>query len=512
VHVQATGAIVAANAEAQRILGQTYDALTQRLTSDFDSETVREDGTHCPVENYPVSRALATGKAQPPMTIGVRRPDGTTSWAVYTAVPVLDPATGKVSGAVVTLLDVTDRKRFERALVESEARLRSVLESAPNMIISADREGRILFINRPVPPRTSEEVVGKSIYDFVRPDDVARVRACVEGVLATGRIDAYEIHSGIEETTWYSVHVGPIRYGDEIAGVTMVTWDITERRALEARLAMADRLASIGTLVAGVAHEINNALMYLLGNLDFMRRRITGSPDAGPLHPGAMPVPVSATSTTSMPASSTFVLTDLIGRVFDPFVTTKPPGVGTGLGLHICRSIVTGMGGDISVTSRVGVGTSFVVRLPLNAGALAPVPSDQARRSVAGCRILVVDDEVSIANIVRDMLEGHDVEIALSGREAISRLREADYDVILCDLIMPEVTGIDVYESLRSRGRGEERRIVFMTGGAFTDGARRFLDVVPTGGSRSRSTARRWNALSRLARHGECKEGAERPP
>jgi two-component system, cell cycle sensor histidine kinase and response regulator CckA len=578
VHVEATGAIVAANAEAQRILGQTYDALTQRLTSDFDSETVFEDGSHCRAEDYPVSRALATGQAQPPMTIGVRRTDGTTSWAVYTAVPVLDPATGVVSGAVVTLLDVTDRKRFERALVESEARLRSVLDSAPNMIMSADREGRILFINRPVPPQTSDEVIGKSIYDFVRSEDVAKVRACVEGVLASGKIDAYEIHSGVEATTWYSVHVGPIRYGDEIAGVTMVTWDITERRALEARLAMTDRLASIGTLVAGVAHEINNPLMYMLGNLDFMRRRIKGSPEADSLgtaldaaaegagrirdivrdlssfsHDGERrwiavdvheliesslriaasqlrfrahvrrdfrPVPPLSVNTTRLGQvflnlilnaaqaipegnvaknevrvstkvddagifvfevadTGSGIAPELIGRVFDPFVTTKPAGVGTGLGLHICRSIVTAMGGDILVTSRVGVGTSFVVKLPLNAGALGDPPPDEARRPVVGCRILVVDDETSVANVVRRMLEGHDVDVALSGREAISRLREADYDLILCDLIMPDVTGIDVYEALRSRGRGEEQRIVFMTGGAFTDGARRFLDVVP---------------------------------
>jgi PAS domain S-box-containing protein len=472
VHVSASGAILSANAEAQRILGQTYDALTQRLTSDFDPETIWEDGTPCRVADYPVTKALTTGHAQPPATIGVLRPDGTVSWAVYTAVPVLEPSTGRVSGAVVTLSDITGRKRIEQALRESEAHLRSVLESAPNMILSADREGRIRFINRAVPPTTTEGVIGTSIYDYVRPPDEARVRACVERVLATGHVDGYDIqgpeHLGARS---YTVRVGPISYGSVVAGVTIVTWDVTERRALEAQLAAADRAASIGTLVAGVAHEINNPLMQALGNIELLRRGLRSFPEAVALREaveavaegaghirdvvrdlsccsengergslavdvheliesslrlaqgqlrtrarvrrcfGAVPelslnlnsarlgqvllnlilnaaqaIPegrvdeneVSVTTRVEEGGMLVVVVADtgegippdLINRVFEPFVTTKAAGAGTGLGLHICRSIVTAMGGSISVKSTVGAGTTFSIRLPLVARAI----------------------------------------------------------------------------------------------------------------------------------------------
>jgi PAS domain S-box-containing protein len=577
VHVSAAGVVLAANAQAQRILGRTYDALTQRLTYDFAAATIHEDGTPCRVEDYPLSRALATGQSQPPMTIGVRRLDGTTFWAVYTAVPLRDPVTGEVSSAVVTFLDVTEHRRVERALGESEARLRSVLESAPNMIISAERDGTIVFVNRTLPPDTPANVVGKSIYDFVAPDDVARVRACVEGVLATGRIDGYEIRAPVGGA-WLSVRVGPVRFGDEIVGVSFVTWDITERRALDARLAMAERLASIGTLVAGVAHEINNPLMYVLGNLEFLHRKVAGSPDTDPLraavkaategterirdivrdlgnfsHDGERrvlavdvhqliessirmassqlrfrarirrdfrPVPPLCVSTTRLGQvflnlilnaaqaipegnvktnevrvstwadgagnlvvevadTGSGIPPDLIGRIFDPFVTTKPAGVGTGLGLYICRNIVTAMGGDISVTSTPGVGSVFSVKLPFDTSVVEPGLPFESMRRKPRARILVVDDEASILETLLGMLRGHDVDVASTGHEAICRLRDAEYDVVFCDLIMPDVTGIDVYESARARGRGDERRIIFMTGGAFTDGARRFLEGVP---------------------------------
>jgi PAS domain S-box-containing protein len=380
-------------------------------------------------------------------------------------------AVAKLPAREEALDDIGARKLIERALRESEARLRSVLESAPNMIISTDLEGRILFVNHPVPPATAAAACGKSIYDFVEPEDVARVRACVLGVLATGKIDAYEIRSPAPlGARWYSVSVGPVLLGDEPAGVTMVTWDITERRALEAKLAVSDRLASIGTLVSGVAHEINNPLMCLFGNLEMLRRGLPASSDASPLRAALDEVSQSAArirdvvrdlttvsregdrelvavdihelvesairivqgqlrqrarvtrdfgSAPEMLVSSarlgqvfmnlllnaahaipegrvdaneirvstrhdegTLVVDvadtgegippDLIGRVFDPFVTTRSSSGGTGLGLHICRNIVVAAGGTISVRSTMGSGTVFSVRLPLAASATGP--------------------------------------------------------------------------------------------------------------------------------------------
>ena len=107
VQVTPEGAIVRANAEAQRILGLSYDELTQRFVADFEPVTCWEDGTPCAVADYPVTRALVENRAQPPVTIGVRRPDGQTSWAIFTAIPLPDPVTAACTGVIVTFVDIT---------------------------------------------------------------------------------------------------------------------------------------------------------------------------------------------------------------------------------------------------------------------------------------------------------------------------------------------------------------------------------------------------------------------
>ena len=101
VHVSIDGTVLTANAEALRILGLSYDELSGKYTAEFEPVTLLEDGSPCSAEEYPVTQALMTGKAQPPKTIGVRKPDGELSWAIFTAVPVHAPEGGGVSGAVL---------------------------------------------------------------------------------------------------------------------------------------------------------------------------------------------------------------------------------------------------------------------------------------------------------------------------------------------------------------------------------------------------------------------------
>ena len=123
VQVSREGSFVRANAEAQRFLGLADDDLTQRVVTDFASQTIWEDGSPCAMQDYPVSKCLATHQPQPATTIGVRRPDGTTAWAVFTAIPLTDPATDETTGAVVTFLDITERKRAEAEHQRLEAQL-----------------------------------------------------------------------------------------------------------------------------------------------------------------------------------------------------------------------------------------------------------------------------------------------------------------------------------------------------------------------------------------------------
>ena len=175
----------------------------------------------------------------------------------------------------------------------------------------------------------------------------------------------------------------------------------------------------------------------------------------------------------------------LLRRIFDPFVTTKPAGRGTGLGLSICRRIVHSLEGTIEIKSHPGQGAVACVVLPKATRAQRPLtvpPSSMSaiRRAARGkLSILVVDDEPVIARLIQKALVDHDVTTAHDGREAIALMGENAYDVILCDLIMPEMTGMDVYRAALQRATPMNDRIVFMTGGAFTQRARDFLQSVP---------------------------------
>jgi CheY-like chemotaxis protein len=166
---------------------------------------------------------------------------------------------------------------------------------------------------------------------------------------------------------------------------------------------------------------------------------------------------------------------DIVGRVFDPFFTTKPHGVGIGLGLAISHQIVSSIGGEISVTSTVGVGSTFRISfLAADPNAKITEPRIEVPVVVSALRILVIDDEAQVGRAVVALLSPeHDVLAVTRARAALERLAAGDdFDVILCDLMMPELNGMDLFSQLAERDRG---RLVFMTGGPFTPQARAFL-------------------------------------
>jgi len=173
---------------------------------------------------------------------------------------------------------------------------------------------------------------------------------------------------------------------------------------------------------------------------------------------------------------------DIQRRLFTPFFTTKPVGAGTGLGLAICHRIVTQLGGTIAVESTVGVGTSVTVTLPTVAerrthAVTAPPPMVPAapRRG----RVLVIDDEDAIGHAVRRMLAAeHEVHSVTSAAAAVAGFERGErFDVVLCDLMMPDMTGFELCATLERVDPSQAERLVIMTGGAFSPDAREFIEA-----------------------------------
>lgn len=170
---------------------------------------------------------------------------------------------------------------------------------------------------------------------------------------------------------------------------------------------------------------------------------------------------------------------EVLPRIFDPYFTTKPPGQGTGLGLSICHRLIGAIGGSITVDSAPSAGSCFRVALPLARPAAATVPAEQAAEApVRSARILIIDDEADLRRTFARMLErDHQVSTVGSAREAEALITAGTrFDIVLCDLMMPEVTGMDLYSELGHLVPEQAARMAFITGGAFTDRARAFLD------------------------------------
>jgi CheY-like chemotaxis protein len=171
--------------------------------------------------------------------------------------------------------------------------------------------------------------------------------------------------------------------------------------------------------------------------------------------------------------------TEVLPRIFESFFTTKPPGVGTGLGLSISRDIVTSAGGELTVESVPGRGALFRVRLPAaGVGAVARPKTVPSHKAVQRRRLLAVDDEALLLKAYRRMLlSHHDVETTLGAKEALRLFgQDRAFDVVLCDLQMPEMSGSELYETVRQRWPELAQRFIFITGGACSPEARRFLE------------------------------------
>ena len=171
-------------------------------------------------------------------------------------------------------------------------------------------------------------------------------------------------------------------------------------------------------------------------------------------------------------------------QIFDPFFTTKPPGVGTGMGLSIVYGIIRQHGGEIRYESHPGTGTRFTIELPV---LMVPTPEkatdaaagELSRPAAVTSRILVVEDEPTVAQLLVDILteEGHEVEATLDSQEGLTRLSRKKYGLVICDLRMPRLDGRAFYDALVRSGSPVRNRILFITGDTVARGTHEFLQA-----------------------------------
>jgi len=254
--------------------------------------------------------------------------------------------------------------------------------------------------------------------------------------------------------------------------------------------------------VRGHAGQVNQVFMNLLTNA---AQALSGRPDATITvettgDAGAVEVKIGDNGQGIPP--------DVLPRIWDPFFTTKDVGEGTGLGLSICHGIISGLGGQISIDSSPGHGTIVRVVLPPQAESVdAPAPTlvvepGTATNGQRRHRVMLVDDEPQVAQTMERLLRrDYDVTLAGCGRDAIDLInRGVRFDAIVSDVMMPNMTGIELIEELQRIAPDQAQRLIFLSGGAFTAQTRERLDQLGAPQLEKPITARELRAcVNRIA-------------
>ncbi len=512
-----------------------------------------------------------------------RASDGAHFGVDLSVAPVFDDS-GTITHYVGTYRDATASRRAEQTF-------RSLIEASPDAMV-VHRRGVIVYVNQRIVTMlgytTAEELIGRPILDLVHPDDRERVTERVRAMTASGGPAAPQEEKFLNKDGGFvivEVIALPVVFLGEPA-ILAIGRDVSERHRMTARMMEMDRTIVVGTLAAGVGHEINNPLTYVTTNLDFATQLLanlrTGQPvqeatidqaltalrdaatgagrvrdivgdlrmfarggdeayvsvdvhavvtsaiqmalhevrhrallvqrldavpsvtgDAGKLIQVVLNLLVNAAQAIDAGTAEENTITvstythdgnavvevsdtgpgipaDTIAHIFDPFFTTKAAGQGSGLGLAISRKIVAAHRGRIEVNSTVGHGTTFRVALPASTAATAePVAPTAMPLAPRRARVLVVDDEPIIGRSVARILQQHEVDVATSAAAALQLVSTHTYDVIICDLMMPDLTGMDLQAALEKDYPQASTRMVFMTGGAFTPRAQAFLHTHP---------------------------------
>ena len=241
LQLDARGAVVMSNTTAQRLLGHSAGALAALTLDALEHGALRDDG-HPLGPSSPLRRCLELGKPQPPMTVGLRTARGELLWTSLTAVPVEDDGQG-AAAIMVTLVDISERRKIERALQESEIKYQLLVEASDVFLLCFDRRGIIFHANELIADlfsATVDSLIGQSLADLAPdlPELAEAYLARFEQVMESGiGVSVEEMIEVRGKTGWFSSTVVPLRdFDGEVTGVQVVARDITRRRRAEIAL------------------------------------------------------------------------------------------------------------------------------------------------------------------------------------------------------------------------------------------------------------------------------------
>jgi len=528
------------------------------------------------LETY--NRVYRTGEPVKSFPAERIRKDGTRSFSESSVFPLRNEG-GEIIGFRGLSRDITEHRQAEEALRRSEERYRTVLEQMEEAYYELDITGNFTLFNDALCRQlgySKEELMGMNYRVYTPPEDVKKVFEPYNRVYRTGDpVKSFPVERIRKDGTRIFAEFSAFPLQNErgeIIGFRGIIRDITERKQaelerkqMEQRAQFASRLASVGELASGVAHEINNPLTGVIGYahllldrkdisqdirhdleiinegaqrvagiirklLTFARQqkpeqrfanineiisttldlrtyelasnniRVAFQPardlpmtivDSGQLQQVFLNLIINAetemklakgggklsikteqvdnTIRISFKDNGPGIAKENLEKIFDPFFTTREVGQGTGLGLNVCHGIITEHKGKIWVKSKLGRGATFIVELPIvteDSQLVLLEPTVEEPKKVTKAKILVVDDEPVIRQFVSRVLseEGHEVEAVDKAEDALERIKSKRYRLILLDIKMPGISGIELYKQFQEIAPSLMKRVAFITG------------------------------------------------
>jgi len=463
VYQDTSGYIVSANPAAEKILGLSMNQMQGRTSIDPRWRAVHEDGTNFPGETHPSMMALKTGKQVNDVIMGIFNPhDGQLHWININAVPQFEQGAKQPYQMYTIFEDITERKRAE----EKEKELQRELIVASRLATTGEMAAGIAHeINNPL-----TGVLGYADLLMQRdlPEDIRRE---VEIIHKGGQ----RVANVVNRMLTFARQTKPKKVLIDINKVLSTTLDMQRYFLETSNMIITTDLDPNLPLTIADGGQMQQVFLNIIFNAEASMKTAHDK--------GALKIKTDTINNhirISIADDGPGIPKKNINKIFDPFFTTKEVGEGTGLGLSICHGIVTEHGGRIYAESKAGKGATFTIYLPIadkpEQLELQKTGDDKAiaKRSAS---ILVVDDEEIVSTFLKDMLTqaGHSVEIVNNATDALKDMARDEFDVVLLDIKMPDMSGIELYKEAVKSNPDIAHKVIFITGDVMGKGTGSFL-------------------------------------